>query len=138
MINKQLNASIYVKYLRELNIKHSSINSDKSYSKNYKIFKLIYETNDTIITIGNIMIDDVYNLKKVIKEWNEGKFILLKDFSIDIITNHKNNIIKKIIKITNNLSIFEFNYDKKETWKAAVNYGLSLGIPKEQLDFLIE
>ena len=33
---------------------------------------------------------------------------------------------------------FEFNYDDKSTWKDVVNYGLSLGIPKEQLDFLIE
>ena len=34
--------------------------------------------------------------------------------------------------------IFEFNYDDKATWKNAVDYGLSLGIPKEQLDFVIE
>lgn len=33
---------------------------------------------------------------------------------------------------------FEFNYDDKSTWKDVVNYGLSLGIPKEQLDFVIE
>ncbi len=34
--------------------------------------------------------------------------------------------------------IFKFNHDKKETWKPAVDYGLSLGIPAEQLDFPIE
>jgi hypothetical protein len=33
---------------------------------------------------------------------------------------------------------FEFNYDKKETWSEAVNYGKSMGISEEQLDFLIE
>lgn len=33
---------------------------------------------------------------------------------------------------------FEFNYDNKESWNEAVEYGLSLGIPKEQLDFLID
>lgn len=33
---------------------------------------------------------------------------------------------------------FEIDYDDKETWKEAVDYGLSLGIPAEQLDFLIE
>ena len=33
---------------------------------------------------------------------------------------------------------FEFNFDDKSTWKPAVEYGLSLGIPKEQLDFLID
>lgn len=34
--------------------------------------------------------------------------------------------------------VFEFNYDNKESWKEAVQHGLSLGIPKEQLDFVIE
>ena len=33
---------------------------------------------------------------------------------------------------------FVFYYDKKETWKEVVDYGLSNGIPREQLDFLIE
>ena len=31
--------------------------------------------------------------------------------------------------------IFELNYDDKTSWKPAVEYGLSLGIPKEQLIF---
>ena len=31
--------------------------------------------------------------------------------------------------------IFEFNYDDKISWQPAVEYGLSVGIPKEQLDF---
>lgn len=34
--------------------------------------------------------------------------------------------------------VFEFNYDDKSTWQEAVSYGLSLGIPQEQLDFLID
>lgn len=33
---------------------------------------------------------------------------------------------------------FEFNFDDKSTWKPVVEYGLSLGIPKEQLDFPID
>ena len=33
---------------------------------------------------------------------------------------------------------FRFNFDKKETWRDVVNYGLSLGIPREQLDFPIK
>lgn len=33
---------------------------------------------------------------------------------------------------------FEFNYDDKESWKPAIEHGLSIGIPKEQLDFPIE
>jgi|SRR3990172_9879830 len=33
---------------------------------------------------------------------------------------------------------FQFKRSDKSTWKEAVEYGKSLGIPKEQLDFLIE
>ncbi len=33
--------------------------------------------------------------------------------------------------------IFEFDYDDKSTWKDAVSYGLSQGIPEGQLNFLI-
>jgi nitrogen fixation protein len=33
---------------------------------------------------------------------------------------------------------FKFNYDDKKTWHPAVEHGLSIGIPKEQLDFPIE
>jgi hypothetical protein len=32
---------------------------------------------------------------------------------------------------------FEFNYDDKSSWAPAIEHGLSLGIPKEQLDFII-
>ena len=34
--------------------------------------------------------------------------------------------------------VFEFQHDKKETWKDACEYGRSLGIPEEQLDFVVE
>lgn len=33
---------------------------------------------------------------------------------------------------------FEFNYTDKATWKDAVDYGRSVGIPDEQLDFKID
>lgn len=31
--------------------------------------------------------------------------------------------------------VFEFKHSNKKSWQPAVEYGLSLGIPKEQLDF---
>ncbi len=34
--------------------------------------------------------------------------------------------------------VFEFKHNQKETWKDACDYGRSLGIPEEQLDFVIE
>jgi hypothetical protein len=33
---------------------------------------------------------------------------------------------------------FDFIYGNKNAWKDAIEYGLSLGIPREQLDFVIE
>lgn len=34
--------------------------------------------------------------------------------------------------------IFEFNFDDKNSWELAIQYGLSIGIPKEQLSFDIK
>lgn len=34
--------------------------------------------------------------------------------------------------------VFNFKHSDKSTWKEAVEYGKSIGIPEEQLDFLIE
>lgn len=44
---------------------------------------------------------------------------------------------RNVIAVFKN-KIFEFNYDDKDTWKPVLQYGLSIGIPKEQLDFPIE
>lgn len=33
--------------------------------------------------------------------------------------------------------VFEFDFDNKTSWEPAIQYGLSVGIPHEQLDFLI-
>lgn len=34
--------------------------------------------------------------------------------------------------------LFRFKHSDKSTWNEAIEYGKSLGIPKEQLDFVIE
>lgn len=33
---------------------------------------------------------------------------------------------------------FEFNYDDKSSWASTIEYGLSIGIPKEKLNFPID
>jgi hypothetical protein len=43
---------------------------------------------------------------------------------------------RKVIVIFKNKK-FEFDYDKQETWKEAINYGISKGIARKQLDFPI-
>lgn len=44
---------------------------------------------------------------------------------------------KKNIIVVFRDKVFEFNFNKKDEWLPAIEYGLSVGIPKEQLDFLI-
>jgi len=34
--------------------------------------------------------------------------------------------------------MFEINYNDKSTWEEAIDYGLSMGVPRKQLDFLID
>ena len=44
---------------------------------------------------------------------------------------------KDVVVVYKN-KIFGFNFDEKATWEDALEYGRSLGIPDEQLDFPIE
>jgi hypothetical protein len=44
---------------------------------------------------------------------------------------------KEVIAVFRNKT-FSFVHNNKSTWKPAVNYGLSLGISREQLDFPID
>ena len=104
-INKQ--SKIYVNYIRELVVKHSSIDPNKSTNKNYKMFKLMYKSTNLNIFIGNMMIENNCDLKEVIKQWKNNKCIISCDFNLDIIKNGS----KKIIKINNDKSMFEFNYE---------------------------
>lgn len=43
----------------------------------------------------------------------------------------------KIVAVFKDKS-FEFDYNNKGSWQPAIEYGLSLDIPREQLDFVIE
>lgn len=42
------------------------------------------------------------------------------------------------VKVIFKNKVFEINYDDKSTWNSAVQYGMSIGIPYEQLDFPID
>lgn len=44
---------------------------------------------------------------------------------------------KEVIVVFKNKT-FSLIYDKKETWKQAIEYGISIRIPKEQLDFPLD
>ncbi len=45
---------------------------------------------------------------------------------------------EKTIKVVFRDRVFDIDSTKKETWKTALEYGRTLGIPEEQLDFPIE
>jgi hypothetical protein len=44
---------------------------------------------------------------------------------------------KKVIAVFKDKK-FEFTHNEKSTWKPAIEYGISVGIPKKQLDFKIK
>ena len=66
--------------------------------------------------------DDIEKLSRYIKT---GKWYMHFWEGTDIIAVFKDKM-------------FEFNYDHKASWKDVVAYGKSLGIPDEQLDFIID
>lgn len=66
--------------------------------------------------------EDIENLSKYLKA---GKWYMHFWDGRDVIAIFKNKV-------------FEFNFDNKSTWRGAVEYGRSQGIPDEQLDFIIE
>lgn len=45
---------------------------------------------------------------------------------------------KDDVKVIFRDKLFDIKYSDKSTWADAIEYGLSLGIPKEQLDFRID
>ena len=72
--------------------------------------------------------------------WVKASIKQIKQLSKEIkqgwYTHFWNN--KKEVRVIFKDKIFKFNFDKKETWKPAVEYGKYLGIPEYQLDFPIE
>jgi len=61
----------------------------------------------------------------------------LAEHMIDIWYNHFWKGTHVIAVFTGN-HIFEFDYNNKDTWKAALDYGRSVSVPEEQLDFPIQ
>ncbi len=70
----------------------------------------------------NVSHHDIDTLSKYIKA---GKWYMHFWNGNDVIAVYKDRI-------------FEFNYDAKETWKEALEYGRSLEIPEDQLTFEAE
>ena len=86
---------------------------------------------------------------RISKEWNPADRWHLytvqvsKDEIIRLSKNIKPKWYMHFWKGRNVIAIFkdkkfEFNFDDKSTWKPVVEYGLSLEIPKEHLDFPID
>ncbi len=100
---------------------------DISILKKFKIIKIVVTDDENPVDrwhINNVETtkDQLELLSKVIKPkkyyahfWNENREVI-------VIFRDK---------------IFTFDYDNKNSWQPAIEYGLSVDIPKEQLDFLI-
>jgi hypothetical protein len=96
--------------------------SDKSILDEVKITK-IYHIDDWTLYDVLITEDQIKNLRKYFndepwyahfwKQDNDNIFVVFKD------------------------KLFIINYRDKNTWNEAIMYGKSMGIPEEQLDFLI-
>ena len=61
---------------------------------------------------------------------------LLSEHMIETWYMHFWNGTNVIAVFTGN-NVFEFNYDDKSTWNKVLEYGRSVGIPEEQLNFPI-
>lgn len=100
--------------------------NDENILKKFRPIKIVTtdETTDSDrwhIYYVNVIENEIKSLHQRLKEgyymhfWNDKNLIVLfkdRKFTLDI--------------------------NKKETWKACINYGLSIGIPEEQLDFKTE
>lgn len=96
--------------LNELEIIGFRISKDENPQDRWHLYKVKVSRDD---------------IEKLSKNINAGKWYMHFWEGSDITAVFKNKI-------------FEFNYSDKSTWKDAIEYGKSLGIPEEQLDFLIE
>ncbi len=67
-----------------------------------------------------ISYEDIMTLSKMIKTWWYMHFWM-------------DNKVLAVFK----WKVFEFEHDNKDTWHDAISYGLSIGIPEHQLDFVI-
>ena len=106
---------------------------------------IIEEALDDNLLINNLMIEKVcitehenrqdrwhmYQVKISLDKINELAGHIIDDWYI-----HFWNGSDIIALFTGNRR-FRFNYDNKETWEEVLEYGRSIGIPDEQLDFPI-
>jgi hypothetical protein len=102
--------------------------------------------------IENSLINkDILKTLQIIKTWQDGDWILhsiqIDEGRIKELSESLNNDPwyihlwekgKDRVTVIFKNKIFTLNFSDKSTWTEAVNYGKSLGIPAEQLDFPID
>jgi len=94
---------------------------------------------------------DILKTLHIIKTWQDGNWILhsfqidegrIKELSESLNSDpwyiHLWEQGKDRVTVIFKNKIFTLNFSDKSTWTEAVNYGKSLGIPAEQLDFPID
>ncbi len=104
---------------------------------------IIVENSLTDITILNTL--------TILQTWQDGSWVLHKVYVTELqikrisdnlaegpwYTHFWDETKEKIIVVFKNKT-FEIAAKNQETWQEAIQYGLALNIPVEQLDFLID
>lgn len=107
---------------------------------------IVEEALDDNLLINNLAIDKVYITDHEIHQ-NRWHMYQVK-VSLDQINELAEHVIDDwyihfwngpdIIALFSGNKQFHFNYYNKETWNEVVEYGRSIGIPDDQLDFPIQ
>jgi len=107
---------------------------------------IVEEALDDNLLINNLMIDKVYITGHENRQdrWHlyqvKVSLARINELAEHIIDNWYIHFWNgsDIIALFSGNKQFHFTYDNKETWSEVVEYGRSIGIPDEQLDFPIK
>lgn len=106
---------------------------------------IIEEALDDNLLINDMIVEKIYITRH--KKREDRWHMYQVKTSLDKINELADHIIddwyihfwngSDIIALFSGNRQFHFNYENKETWKDVLEYGRSIGIPEEQLDFPI-
>ena len=93
----------------------------------------------------------ILNTLKIEKTWQSGDWVLHDVFVEDNKISALSKYLaegpwyihfwvpgKDTVKVLSKNKLFDIQHSDKSTWAEAITYGKSIGIPEEQLDFIIE
>ncbi len=91
--------------------------------KSFQVLKTEVTDDDDPWHLHTVMVDEG-DFRKITKEIKDNRWYAHFWRDRDVVALFKDKQ-------------FRFNYDDKASWQPAIKYGLSIGIPREQLDFCL-